>query len=102
MCNSISSAKSNAIHIICNIQTTATMKNMYIKLIFCDVISSGGLILLVGREKDVLTIEEYKDRLEPLMKQLEDERKWTMLERTVFPGYFPEVNGIVFVFKVTK
>ena len=58
--------------------------------------------MLVCREKDVLTIAEYKDRLEPLMKQLEDEGKWTMLERTVFPEYLPEVNGIVFVFKVTK
>ena len=58
--------------------------------------------MLVCREEDVLNIEEYKDRLEPLMKQLEDERKWTILERTVFPEYLPEMNGIVFVFRVTK
>ena len=58
--------------------------------------------MLVCREEDVLNIEEYKDRLEPLMKQLEDEGKWTMLERTVFPEYLPAMNGIVFVFKVTK
>ena len=58
--------------------------------------------MLVSRENDVVNIAEYKDRLEPLMKQLEDEGKWTMLERMVFPDYLPEVNGIVFVFKVTK
>ena len=50
----------------------------------------------------MLTIAEYKDRLEPLMKQLEDEGKWTMLERTVFPNYITDWNGILFVFKVTK
>ena len=48
------------------------------------------------------TVAEYKDRLEPLMKQLEDEGKWTTLERTVFPRYFPGYNGVRFVFKITK
>ena len=56
----------------------------------------------MARERHVLTNKEYKDRLEPLMKQLEDEGKWTMLERTVFHGYYPGVDGIQFVFKVTK
>ena len=68
---------------------------------YCDIVS-GGLIVLVCCEKEVLNIAEYKDRLEPLMKQLEDEGKWTILERTIFPEYLPEVNGIVFVVKVTK
>ena len=62
----------------------------------------GGLVILVARENDVLTIPEYKDRLEPLMKELEDERKWMMLERRVFPGYLTDIPGVVFVFRITK
>ena len=96
----MSRPKSNSIH-----NTFAISRQLQLRKI-CKLnhhydISSGGLIVLVSREYDV-TIAEYKDRLEPLMKQLEDEGKWTILERTVFPEYHPEVNGIVFVFKVTK
>ena len=58
--------------------------------------------MLVCREDDMVNMAEYKDRLEPLMKRLEDEGKWTILERTVFPEYLPELNGIVFAFKVSK
>ena len=59
-------------------------------------------MILVARENDVLTIAEYKDRLEPLMKQLEDEGKWTMLEKRVFPGYLTDIDGVLFVFRITK
>ena len=46
----------------------------------------GGLVILVARENDVL----------------EDEGKWTMLEKRVFPGYLSDIDGVVFVFRITK
>ena len=54
------------------------------------------------RENFFHTVAEYKDRLEPLMRQLQDEGKWMMLERTIIPGYLPGFNGVRFVFKITK
>ena len=78
------------------------LQNFELKMHCTVLFLLGGLVGMVIRENDVLTIPEYKDRLEPLMKQLEDEGKWTMLERTIFPGYLPGFNGVLFVFKITK
>ena len=50
----------------------------------------------------MLENSEYKDRLEPYIKQLEAEGKWELLEMTVFPNYVPNVNGVKFAFRVTK
>ena len=41
------------------------------------------------REDFLQSIAEYKDRLEPLMRKLQDVGKWMMLERTIVPGYLP-------------
>ena len=68
--------------------------------IFLDI--SGGLIILLTREKVVLENPEYKDRLAPYIKQLEAEGKWTLLEMTVFPNFVRNVNGVKFAFRVTK
>ena len=36
------------------------------------------------------------------MKQLETEGRWILLEKTVVPKYHSAVNGLLFVFRVTK
>ena len=54
------------------------------------------------RENYLKIVAEYKDRLEPLMRKLQDAGKWMMLERTIISGYLPGFNGVRFVFKITK
>ena len=63
---------------------------------------AGGLVVIVTREAIATTHEEFKDRLEPLMKQLETEGKWTFVERRIFADYLPGVNGIQYVFRKMK
>ena len=61
---------------------------------------SGGLVVIGMREELLWLVSEYKDNLEPYMKQLEDEGHWKLLERTVVPEFFMHRPGVVFVFKV--
>ena len=63
---------------------------------------TGGLVVLLTRESDIYSHAEYKDHLEPYMKQLENQGLWTFCERRVFANYLPEINGILFVYKITK
>ena len=47
-------------------------------------------------------VPEYNDRLEPLMKQMEEEKLWTRLDRQVIPRFFLEKNGLLFVYQVRE
>ncbi|XP_013395994.1 uncharacterized protein LOC106163070 [Lingula anatina] len=64
------------------------------------VVKKGGLICIVMRENYLDNVEEYKDRLEPYMKQLEMGGKWEKVERRRVPNYSFQNNGIVFLYKV--
>ncbi|KAK7009317.1 hypothetical protein BgiMline_000826 [Biomphalaria glabrata] len=64
------------------------------------VVKPGGLAVIVMRETYLTSVVEYKDRLEPRMKELELEGKWTSVMRRVVPKYSFENNGVVFVFRV--
>ncbi|KAK0054666.1 methyltransferase-like protein 27 [Biomphalaria pfeifferi] len=64
------------------------------------VVRPGGLAVIVMREKYLTSVVEYKDRLEPRMKELELEGKWSSVMRRVVPKYSFENNGVVFVFRV--
>ena len=58
--------------------------------------------MITMREENLWLVPEYKDRLEPYMKQLEDGGMWIQLERTIIPEFFYHYNGVKFVFRVTK
>jgi ubiquinone/menaquinone biosynthesis C-methylase UbiE len=60
----------------------------------------GGLVVIVMREEYLVTVEQYKNRLEPYMKQLEDENKWHRVLRDVVPRYSFNKNGVVFIYRV--
>ena len=62
----------------------------------------GGLVVMAFTERHLTLVPEYKDRLEPLMKQLEMEGQWQQLERTAIPNVYHTYNGLLFAFKVTK
>ncbi|CAL1527701.1 unnamed protein product [Lymnaea stagnalis] len=64
------------------------------------VVKPGGLVIIVMREKYLTSVAEYKDRLEPRMKELELADQWEPVFRRVVPQYSFQNNGVVFVFRV--
>ena len=52
------------------------------------------------RAEHLKTVEEYRDKLEPLMLQLEREGKWKQIKRDIFQGFFLDKDGIVWKYKV--
>ena len=63
---------------------------------------TGGLVVIVMREKYLQEVAEYRGRLEPRMKVIEERGLWRALERTIIPRYSFDNNGVIFVFEVTK
>ena len=59
-------------------------------------------MIIVMREEYLSYVEEYVDRLEPFMKELERLEKWELVERTVVPKYSFGKNGVIFVYKVRE
>ncbi|XP_059151392.1 methyltransferase-like protein 27 [Physella acuta] len=62
----------------------------------------GGHVFIAMLEADLTGVEEYKDRLEPHMKELEVEGQWVAVSRTVTPNYYKGDPGVVFIFKVKR
>ena len=60
----------------------------------------GGFVILVMREEYLFYVNEYMNRLEPLMKKMEcEENIWQSVSRLQVENYSFRKNGIVFVFK---
>ena len=60
----------------------------------------GGTISIVTREEHLHTVDDYKDKLEPLMQQLEKEGKWKQIKRDIFKGFFLDKEGILWKYQV--
>jgi len=60
----------------------------------------GGHIVIVTRAAHVTNVEQYRDKLEPLMDKLEREGKWKKVERTIFKGFFLDKEGILWKYQV--
>jgi len=56
--------------------------------------------VIVTRLQHLDTVDEYRDRLEPLMDRMEAEGSWRRLERRVFPGFFLDKEGILWKYQV--
>ena len=52
------------------------------------------------REEYLDYVEEYKDRLEVLMQELEVDGKWESVSRVIVPKYYFDHNGVIFKYKV--
>lgn len=65
------------------------------------IVKPGGLITIVTRIDYLSDVPEYKDRLEPLMQQLEKEGKWKLLERVVGPRFYLDKESIIWTHQVT-
>ena len=66
---------------------------------FVRVTKPGGLIIIVMREEYLSYVEEYKDRLEPLMNKFVDDGILERLERIRVPHYSFLKTGLVFIFR---
>ncbi|KAL3836906.1 hypothetical protein ACJMK2_022312 [Sinanodonta woodiana] len=64
------------------------------------IVKPGGVICLVTREEHLRAVEEYRNRLEPLMQTLEEQGKWKRVCRQIFPGFFLDKEGILWKYKV--
>ncbi|KAL3864748.1 hypothetical protein ACJMK2_006404 [Sinanodonta woodiana] len=63
------------------------------------VVKPGGLVVIVMRKEYLDYVNEYKDRLEPLMDKLEGEKKWQKISRKIVPNYSFNKEGVVYKFK---
>ncbi|XP_071448302.1 methyltransferase-like protein 27 isoform X2 [Hetaerina americana] len=63
------------------------------------VLKTGGLMIIVMREEYLSYVNEYVDKLEPHLKELEALKKCKKVSRTVVPNYSFNKNGIVFVYQ---
>ena len=45
-------------------------------------------------------MEGFKDRLEPMMQQMEADGKWKLVSRVLFPDYLVDQGGVVFTHRV--
>ena len=57
-------------------------------------------MVIVMRLEYLSYVEEYKDKLEPLMSTLEEKRVWKKIKRTIVPSYSFQKDGVVFVYQV--
>ncbi|KAK3772423.1 hypothetical protein RRG08_031444 [Elysia crispata] len=64
------------------------------------LVKPGGYVINVVREETVTEIEGFKDKLEPMMQQMEADGKWKLLSRLVFPDYLVDKPGVVFTHQV--
>lgn len=64
------------------------------------VVKPGGIIVIVTREQHLQTVEMYKDKLEPLMEELEAQGRWKRLERKIFSGFFLDKDGVMWKYQV--
>ena len=64
------------------------------------VLFLGGLVFNVMRE-EFLEMQEYRDKLEPLMNEHIQDGRWQLEERTVLTKYSFGKDGVMFIHKVT-
>ena len=66
-------------------------------------IITGGHVIIVMREEYLVYVEEYYNRLEPYMKELQEAGKWKLIERSAsLKDYALGKDGITFVFSVLE
>jgi ubiquinone/menaquinone biosynthesis C-methylase UbiE len=66
---------------------------------FVRITKSNGYIIIVMREEYLSYVEEYKDRLEPLMNELEKNGIWSLKLRLQVPNFSFNKTALIFVFQ---
>ncbi|GAB1607707.1 uncharacterized protein LOC115223152 [Argonauta hians] len=65
-----------------------------------DLVKPGGHVVIVMRKEYLSYVLDYKDKLIPMFKSLEEEKKWLMVSKEEVQNYSFKKPGLVFVFKV--
>ncbi|GFO19647.1 Williams-Beuren syndrome chromosomal region 27 protein [Plakobranchus ocellatus] len=60
------------------------------------LVKPGGYIINIVRQETVNDIEGFKDRLEPMMSEMEKDGKWKLVSRVLFPDYLVDQGGVIF------
>ena len=58
--------------------------------------------MIVMREEYINIVQEYTDRLEPYMLELQQNGKWRKIESMTVENYAFNKTGIVFVFQIQE
>lgn len=66
------------------------------------IVKTGGIIVIVTRIDYLDSCPEYKDRLEPLMENLEKEGKWKRLKRDVGARFYLDKEAVCYKYEVLK
>ncbi|XP_063853937.1 methyltransferase-like protein 27 isoform X2 [Scylla paramamosain] len=64
------------------------------------MIPSGGLVIIVMRKENLVTVEAYRDKLQPHMDALVERGFWKRVTHKVVPYYFCDKDGLVLTYKV--
>ncbi|KAJ8317688.1 hypothetical protein KUTeg_005592 [Tegillarca granosa] len=65
------------------------------------IVKPGGIIVIAMREEYLENVESYKDKLEPLMKKMEENGLWKKIDRYVMEEYAFSKTGVIFVYMVS-
>ncbi|GFO31252.1 Williams-Beuren syndrome chromosomal region 27 protein [Plakobranchus ocellatus] len=61
---------------------------------------SGGYILNCMREEYLRTVENFRDKLVPLLQDLEKQGRIQQLEWTIYPRHFNDKDGLRMLYRV--
>ncbi|KAL3876950.1 hypothetical protein ACJMK2_034728 [Sinanodonta woodiana] len=64
------------------------------------LVKPGGLVCIAMREEYLQYVEAYKDKLQPLMENLEREGKWHQHKKEYVPNYAFGKDGTVFQYVI--
>ncbi|KAK6183208.1 hypothetical protein SNE40_010733 [Patella caerulea] len=64
------------------------------------IVKPGGVVAIAMREEYLNYVEEYQNKLEPLMEELEKAGIWEKIDRTVYENHFVGKTGVLFLYRV--
>ncbi|GFO30310.1 Williams-Beuren syndrome chromosomal region 27 protein [Plakobranchus ocellatus] len=67
---------------------------------FVRIVKPGGYILNCMREEYLRTVDNFRDKLVPLLQEMEKEGRIQQLEWTIYPGHFNDKDGLRMLYRV--
>ena len=75
---------------------------MHVQTLFMYIILTGGIVAIAMDEEAFSVEDNFGEKMGNRMKVLEDQGKWSPLEKCAIPDYYFDAKGCLVVFKVTK
>ncbi|XP_055957022.1 uncharacterized protein LOC130012914 [Patella vulgata] len=64
------------------------------------IVKPGGIVVIAMREEYLNYVEEYQNKLEPMMEELEKEGVWEKIDRSIYENHFVGKTGVLFLYRV--